>query len=100
MATTENTVHVLHGSRYVGAFANATVTAHEDGVHSLVRSADGSQVYAAAGDMFATEAEAREVAKARRKPRTQRQPQALYGDFAQLAAFHGLRTDGSGRKAR
>lgn len=35
-----------------------------------------------------------------RKPRTARKPQALYGDFAQLAAFSGIRTDGSGKVNR
>lgn len=35
----------------------------------------------------------------RANPRPARQPQPLYGDFAQLAAFRGLRTDGTGRRA-
>ena len=38
-----------------------------------------------------------------RKPRTPRKAKAaapaLYGDYAQLAAFVGIRTDGSGRRA-
>ncbi len=33
-----------------------------------------------------------------RRPRRTAQP--LYGDYAQLAAFNGIRTDGTGRRAR
>lgn len=35
-----------------------------------------------------------------RAPRRPRQPRPLYGDFAQLAAFHGITTDGTGRVNR
>jgi hypothetical protein len=35
-----------------------------------------------------------------RQPRRPRQARALYGDYAQLAMLNGIRTDGTGRKAR
>jgi hypothetical protein len=37
----------------------------------------------------------RSEAQRNRRPRA---PQPLYGDFAQLAAMHGVATDGTGRK--
>ena len=51
-------------------------------------------------DAFDTEAEARAEAKNRRKPPTPRTPTPLYGDFAQLARWNGIRTDGTGRVNR
>lgn len=39
------------------------------------------------------------IASAPRRPRRPRTPQPLYGDFAYLAAFNGIATDGTGRKA-
>jgi hypothetical protein len=96
------TLHVLRGTRYVGAFTLK-------GVHEFAR--QGERVFvaweyageptgysAALDELFTTEAEAREAAKCRRKPRQARSPQPLYGDFAQLASLHGLSTDGTGRK--
>jgi hypothetical protein len=46
------------------------------------------------------DAHASSLAKAPRKPRQKRQPQPLYGDMAWLAAINGVRTDGTGRRAR
>ncbi len=34
-----------------------------------------------------------------RAPRVKREPVALYGDVAWIAAMNGIRTDGTGRKA-
>ena len=35
-----------------------------------------------------------------KRPRVKRQPQPLWGDLAAIAAFNGIRTDGTGRSAR
>lgn len=104
-----STAYVIRRSRYVGAFEQATIRpafehpdvkgATEGDGFVTVTSADGCMTIAADTDIFDTEAEARAAAKANRKPRQPKQMQPLYGDFAQLAAFNGIRTDGSGRKA-
>lgn len=89
------TVHALRGTKYAGCW---TVTAIEDATETgaVLRSGSYLQGFLWA-DLFPTEADARAAAKARRKPRTVRQPQPLYGDFAQLAALYGITTDGTGR---
>ena len=111
------TVHVLHSSRYVGAFHDAVVVPASDPSHGLELRGDvagfvvvtgasqpGStvrcSVVAAEGDVYASEEEARTVAASRRRPRRSRTARPLYGDFAQLAALNGIRTDGSGRRVR
>lgn len=91
------TVHLLRGSRYAGAFHVDEIRANgTDGWFHVV---DGRVQSGATRieDVFPTEGEARAAARTRRKPPTRRERPALYGDFALLAAFNGIATDGSGR---
>lgn len=108
---TNRTIHVLHGTRYVGAFENATTRpASEvpeargdlDGWLQVQSPRFGSSVSVLARpeDLFDTETDARTEAKARRRPRQTRTAPALYGDFALLARFSGVSTDGTGRRNR
>jgi hypothetical protein len=105
MTTTQNaadlpgtTVHVLRNTRYEGAFTITEIVGTEG---EWVSFKAGKVQYAARLiDFFATEAEAKAEAKARRAPRTARQPQPLYGDYAQFAALQGIATDGTGRRVR
>jgi len=105
------TLHALSGTRYVGAFENARVVDASDvEAHGLelrgdpagfvVVIGDRSRYVTRTEDLFPTEEAARAAARARRAPRRPRRQVALYGDFAQLAALNGIRTDGSGRRAR
>jgi hypothetical protein len=91
------TWHLLRGSKYAGAFAIERV--------EPAGSAGWFRIYGArtmwttrVEDAFTTEAEARAEAKNRRKPRTKRQPQRLYGDLAYVALLNGINPDGTGRK--
>lgn len=89
------TVYIVRGAKYVGAFDVVHAEEVADGWVSIRYGNDGRcEWFARPEDTFATEAEARECARSRRQPRRQRP--ALYGDFAMLAAFSGIRTDGSG----
>lgn len=95
---TGRTVHLLRGSKYAGEW---TITATEDAGNGWLWIMDGKlRTSARPEDIFTSEAEARAAGRGRRKPRQPRQMQRLYGDFAQLAAFHGIRTDGSGKVNR
>ena len=105
---TNRTIHVLHGTRYLGAFENATTRPASEVPEARgnldgwlqVTSSGGCSVLARAEDLFDTETDARSEAKARRRPRQTRTAPALYGDFALLAQFSGIRTDGTGKVAR
>ena len=105
--TAGTTVHLLRGTQYAGAWTLTEVGAPDaNGWQAITSSPLPDRPYSGRGwitraeDAFATEAEARAAGKARRKPRTVRTPQPLYGDFAMLAAFSGIKTDGTGRNAR
>jgi hypothetical protein len=95
------TVHLLNGTRYAGAWTVTWVITEADApVDAWFRIfADRRMWSSRMADVFASEAEARAEARSRRAPRRSRQPEPLYGDYAQLAAFHGIRTDGTGRRA-
>ena len=94
------TVHIARGAKYAGAFEVAEATEAGDGWIAIRFRPAGMDIEARCEwftrpeDTFATEAEARECARSRRQPRRRRP--ALYGDFGWLAAFSGIRTDGSG----
>jgi hypothetical protein len=90
---TGRTIYVARGARYDGAYEIAQVIERADG-WIQIRMTGGSLWFIRPEHAFATESEAREAAKSRRQPRRQRV--GLYGDFAALAAFSGIRTDGSG----
>ena len=93
-----NTVHLLRGSKYAGEWKLTSVEAHDG---TWVKITDGgASWFTQEADAFATEAEARAEAKNRRAPRKARTARPLYGDFALLAQFHGIATDGSGRVNR
>lgn len=99
---TGTTVHVLRGTKYAGEW-NVTTAQQIDGYPGWVTITDaarGMQWNVELADCYETEAEAREVGRSRRRPRQARQARPLYGDFAQLAALNGIRTDGTGRRAR
>lgn len=105
---TGTTVYLIRGTKYVGVWHDAKivpaadvpeVNGPADGWFAVI-DARGTMALATPDDMFETEADARAAAKSRRKPRQPRQARALYGDFAQLAAFNGIATDGTGRRAR
>lgn len=81
------TVHLLSGTRYLGRFDALRSVGEPERGYRLVTSADGAQVYTRPEDAFATEADARAAAKARRQPRQTRQPNYGYGDGATLAMF-------------
>lgn len=106
--TTTTDVHVLRGTRYLGCWQDPTIRpagevpeVRGDAAGWLaVTDARGTMALARPEDLFDTEAEARAEAKARRQPRRPRQARPLYGDYAQLAAFVGIATDGSGRRNR
>lgn len=93
------TTHVLRGSKYMGAFEIAEIVSETDGWVQF-KTTDRVTYSAQPGDMFTTEAAAKAEGKSRRKPRQARTPQPLYGDFAMLAMFSGIRTDGTGRVNR
>ncbi len=106
-------VHIANGTRYGGRYEQATPltaeVAEERSIrlgkcdpadYVLVVAANGAYNTAHVDDVFASEEEARAACRARRKPRQPKTVQPLYGDFAQLAAFVGVRTDGTGRRAR
>jgi hypothetical protein len=98
---TTTTYHALRGTKYSGGGwtpTGATQTT-SDGAEWLEIKADGATWFARACDLFATETQARAEARSRRAPRQVRTPQPLYGDFAQLAALNGIRTDGTGRRS-
>jgi len=97
--TAGQTVHLLRGTQYAGAW-NLTEVGAADANGWQAIAGGGRRWFTQAADAFATEAEARAAGKARRKPRTVRTAQPLYGDFAMLAAFSGIKTDGTGRNAR
>ena len=104
------TLHTIRGSRYGGAWEAAEVLSVADsGLETrgditgyvVIRSTVSRVTQLVRSDeIFASEAEARAAAKALRAPRRPRQTQPLYGDFAWVAAFNGIRTDGSGKVAR
>ena len=92
--------HIARGARYAGVW-NVTSAEPTDGYPGWVTIiADRGQWMVELTDCFATEDEARAAVRARRRPRRPRRPQPLYGDFAQLAALHGIATDGTGRRLR
>jgi hypothetical protein len=93
------TWHLLNGSKYAGEWAITEAGELAEGSTYFMIKADKISWSTRLADCFETEDEARAEAKARRKPRQARRPQALYGDFGQLAAFHGFKTDGSGKRA-
>ena len=97
--TAGQTVHLLNGTKYAGRWELAEVGAPDANGWCAIKSTDGAEWFTKPADAFPTEEEARAAAKARRKPRTPKAPQALYGDFAQLARMHGIATDGTGRRA-
>lgn len=96
------TVHVLNRTKYAGAWNVSTAEAIDGypGWATIVDADRGMRWNVLIADCFDTEAEARDAARARRQPRRTRQPVALYGDFAQLAAMNGISTDGTGRSSR
>lgn len=98
LLTAGRTVHLLRGSKYAGAWTLASVEAH-DAEWFAITDTRGRQWFARESDTFATEAAAKAEATARRAPRKPKAARPLYGDFAQLASFSGIRTDGTGRKA-
>lgn len=92
------TWHVLRGTKYHGTFHVDAATPSEGDWYEV---RDGKvSWHLRLQDCYRTEEQARSAARALRKPRQPRTPQPLYGDYAQLAALHGLRTDGTGRRAR
>lgn len=95
------TVHLLNGTRYAGEWTIDRVWEQGEHPGGYFRIAGtGGQWSTRMDDVFATEADARAEARNRRQPRRARQAQPLYGDFAQLAALHGIATDGTGRRNR
>ena len=97
--TAGTTVHLLRGTQYAGAWTLTEVGAPDANGWQAI--ADGGRRwFTQAADAFATEEEARAAGRARRQPRRVRTAQPLYGDFAMLAAFNGIKTDGTGRNAR
>ena len=59
-----------------------------------------TEAYMAALAAYELEAAARKAArKAAAKANPKRTARPLYGDFALMAAFNGITTDGTGRKA-
>lgn len=90
-----STYHVLRNTKYAGGGWTIAGPA-TDGWVPIKR--DGAAWFARPCDLFATEAEARTEGTARRKPRQGRTHRSLYGDYAQLAALHGIATDGTGRR--
>lgn len=93
------TWHLLRGSKYAGVYSIDSAELVDNGPWIHIHHDGRGEWHTQLADCFPTEAEARAEGKARRKQRQAKQPVALYGDFAQLARFHGLRTDGTGRKA-
>ena len=97
------TIHVLRGTKYQGSYAvTRVVRVTGDWVQFEFQGAHGmTGVYSTRPeDAFHAEDDARAEGRARRKPRQPRRPRrgpALYGDYAQLAAFHRIATDGTGR---
>jgi len=78
------TVHVLRGSKYAGAWELAEVgEADENGYRQIIDTRKRSW-FARDEDAFATEADAKAEAKARRAPRRPRQEAPLYGDGGML----------------
>lgn len=93
------TVHIARGARYDGAWTLTEVGPADAAGWMAIR--DGRCAwFVKAEHIFGTEELARAAAGRRRAPRRPRQPQPLYGDYAQLAAFHGIATDGTGRVLR
>lgn len=94
------TVHLLRGSKYAGCWTLATVGEPDAHGWRAITGTDRCEWFTRGEDAFATEADARAAAKARRKPRSPKTAQPLYGDFAQLARLNGIATDGTGRVNR
>lgn len=90
------TVHLIRGTKYAGQWTITEAIDNGDGWVQI--KGDGCMWFTREADCFDTEAEARTVATSRRKPRGARTPRPLYGDFAMLAAFSGIRTDGTGQR--
>ena len=98
------TVHLLSASKYHGKYRLIEVAAPDANGWQHIKAAKFWSVKNHAGqvhsgtsviewhtrtdDAFATEADARSEAKARRQPRRQRM--SGYGDFGQLGAFLGV----------
>lgn len=93
------TWYLLNGSKYAGEWAITETGELAEGSTYFMIKADRVCWSTRLADCFETEAEARAEGKARRKPRQPKRTQALYGDYAQLASFHGIKTDGSGKRA-
>lgn len=87
------TVHVNHGTKYIGAFENAHLEPIKNGymVHG-----SGKAVAAAPAEIHSTEEEAK--AAVPKQPPTPKASQPLYGDMAQLAQMYGISTAGTGKK--
>lgn len=91
-----DTVHILRGSKYAGAWTlTADPVLRPDGWLEI--RGNGAQWFARPCDLFATEVDARTEAKARRRPRTPRTGTTLYGDYATIAMLNGIRLDGTRR---
>lgn len=71
--------HVLRNTRYLGAFDVATLEPAGDGWVTITTS-DRVQLVTRPADMFATEAEARAEAKARRQPRRPNRVPVIAGE--------------------
>lgn len=98
--TAGTTVHLLRGTKYAGAWAlTAVEPIRADGYHRIY--AGKVEWFTRPEDAYATEADAKAAARARRQPRTPKRTPVLYGDHAQLAALYGMRNaDGTGRARR
>lgn len=96
------TLHLRSRSRSRGTCEQAEIREHDakTGCFLVVDTASRVMAWYFPEEIHLTAADRDATCRALRKPRQARTPQPLYGDFAALAMFHGISTDGTGRVAR